>query len=57
MTQSPQKPSPSLVGEFKSFLVHNKKWYLVPLIVLAVLIGALVLSKSSALSPYIYPLF
>ena len=47
----------SLVGEFWEFLKHNKKWWLLPIIVILLGLGLLVLLSSSAIAPFIYPLF
>ena len=47
-----------IVREFFEFLKHRKKWWLTPIIVLLVLLGALiVLTEGSALAPFIYALF
>jgi hypothetical protein len=47
----------SLVGEFVEFLSHNKKWWLAPIIVSVLLLGALVLLGGTAAAPFIYTLF
>ena len=48
----------SLVKEFFLFIKHEKKWWLVPLIGVLLLVGALVLfAGSSPLAPFLYPLF
>jgi len=47
----------SLVFELWDFLKVRKKWWLLPIIVLLVLVGALIiLGQSSSLSPFIYAL-
>ncbi len=48
-------PQPGLVAEFWDFLKHNKKWWLVPILLALVVLGALVVVSSSALAPFIYP--
>ncbi|WP_290476747.1 MULTISPECIES: DUF5989 family protein [unclassified Leeuwenhoekiella] len=46
------------IGEFFQFLVARKKWWLLPLIVMFVLLGFLIyLTSSTALAPFIYTLF
>ncbi|MFC1682223.1 DUF5989 family protein [Nanoarchaeota archaeon] len=46
-----------LVKELWDFLKIRKKWWLLPVIVLLVLVGALIIfGQSSALSPFIYAL-
>ena len=46
-----------LVAEFLDFLRHNKKWWLIPIIVAILLLGLLVMLSGSAIAPFIYPLF
>lgn len=47
-----------IVKEFLRFLVQEKRWWLVPLVALLLVLGAfLVLSASSPLAPLLYPLF
>ena len=47
----------SLVGEFWEFLKHNKKWWMLPIILILLALGLIVLLSSSAIAPFIYPLF
>ncbi len=48
----------SLLGELWDFLKVRKAWWLVPIIVMLILVALLIiLSQSSALSPFIYALF
>lgn len=48
----------SLLFELWDFLRVRKKWWLLPIIIMTLLVGALIiLSQSSALSPFIYALF
>ena len=47
-----------LVREFGLFLKQEKKWWLVPLIALLLLLGVLlVFAEGSAVAPFIYTLF
>jgi len=46
-----------LVREFLDFLRDNKKWWLTPIIVSILLLGALVVLGGSAAAPFIYTLF
>jgi len=55
--QLSKEKRPSLIIEFWGFLRHNKKWWLLPIILLLLALGLLVLMSSSALAPFIYPLF
>lgn len=47
----------SLFGEFWSFLRENRKWWLLPIIVVLFLLGAFVLIGGTGLAPFIYALF
>lgn len=48
----------TILREFAGFLKVRKKWWLTPIVVLLVLLGALlVLTQGSALAPFIYALF
>lgn len=47
----------SLIGEFTAMLKQNKKYWLIPLIVLLVLLGVLIILGSTAAAPFIYTLF
>ena len=47
-----------IMGELFSFLMHNKRWWMVPIIVVLMLVGVLmVLAQSSVIAPFIYTLF
>ncbi|MFA6467266.1 MAG: DUF5989 family protein [Bacteroidota bacterium] len=47
-----------ILAEYISFLKENKKWWLFPIVTVLVLFGLLiVLTKGSALAPFIYTLF
>jgi hypothetical protein len=48
---------PSFPAEFWFFLKHNKKWWLLPILIILFLLGLLVLLGGSAIAPFIYPLF
>ena len=48
----------SIIKEFFLFINQEKKWWLVPLISVLLLVGALIVfAGSSPLAPFIYPLF
>ncbi len=44
-------------AQFLHFLLHNKKWWLTPIIVLLVLLGILIILGGSGVAPFIYSLF
>lgn len=49
----------SLVKEFLAFVIHEKKWWMIPLVVVILLISVLVYAagNAGALAPFIYPFF
>ena len=48
----------SILKEFWDFLKVRKKWWLTPIVVVMILLGALIVfSQGSALSPFVYTLF
>ena len=47
-----------IVREFWSFLRVRKKWWITPIVLFLVVLGALLVgAKGSALAPFIYSLF
>ena len=46
-----------VVAEFWGFLLQNKKWWLAPIIVVSLLVGALLIMFGTPLAPLIYTLF
>ena len=52
-----EEESISLLGEFVLFLRDNKKFWLLPIIVLLLLLGLLVILGGSSYAPFIYTLF
>lgn len=47
-----------LLGEFWGFMKERKKWWLLPVIVVMVIVGTLlVFAQGSALAPFIYTIF
>ncbi len=52
-----EKEAPGLLREFWDFLRHNKKWWLLPILLALLLIGFLILWGGSAMAPFIYTLF
>jgi hypothetical protein len=47
-----------ILSEFWDFLKARKKWWLTPIVISLVLLGALIIfGQGSALAPFIYTLF
>jgi len=47
----------SLFSEFIGMMKQNKKYWLIPLIIILLLFGVLIILGSSAAAPFIYTLF
>jgi hypothetical protein len=48
----------SIVREFFEFLRYRKKWWLTPIVLVLILLGALIVfTEGSALAPFIYAIF
>lgn len=47
-----------ILTEYLSFLKENKKWWLLPIVIILLFFGLLiVITKGSALAPFIYTIF
>ena len=46
-----------LLSEFLSFLAHNKKWWMLPILIVLLLLGVLIFLSNTAAAPFIYNLF
>jgi hypothetical protein len=47
-----------IVGEVLSFFARNKRWWVLPVVLVVLLAGVLIIvAQSSALAPFIYTLF
>lgn len=46
-----------LLGDFWSFLKANKKWWLLPILAVFLILGALIFLSGTGLAPFIYTLF
>jgi len=48
---------PTILAEFWSFLKYNKKWWLLPIVIVLLLLGLIVMLGGTAVAPFLYPLF
>jgi len=46
-----------IIKDIWNFLRERKKWWLLPMIVMFLLVGLLIFSSGSAVAPFIYTLF
>ena len=52
-----EQGSVGFLREYRDFLMHNKKWWLVPIIVALLLVGVLIILGGTTAAPFIYTLF
>ncbi|MFM9956799.1 MAG: DUF5989 family protein [Phycisphaerales bacterium] len=50
-------PAGGIAREFLDFLRHNKKWWLLPLVLVLLLVGVALFAGGGAAAPFIYTLF
>ncbi len=55
--QQAEQPQLGLTAEFVDFLLHNKKWWLTPIILALLGVGIMIWLGSSGAAPFIYTLF
>lgn len=55
--QAQSRPQAGLVKEFFLFLRHNKKYWMIPLLVAFLLLAALLILGGTSIAPFIYTLF
>ena len=49
--------SGSFLGELWGYLKENKKWWLLPIVLILLVFGLLIILSGTALAPFIYTLF
>ena len=48
----------SLIGDLWEFMKENKKWWLLPILIMFLIVGLLIVfANSSPISPFVYALF
>lgn len=52
-----RRQNPGFFEDLVLFLRQNKKWWLVPIVVLFALVGALLALGGTSVAPFIYSLF
>lgn len=52
-----QQGQAGFFAEFWDFLLHNKKWWITPIVLVLLLVGILVMLGGTAAAPFIYTLF
>jgi hypothetical protein len=54
---SEQRTRTGVIGELVGFMSHNKKWWLTPIVLMLLLLGALIVIGGTGAAPFIYTLF
>lgn len=55
--QAGEEAPPSLAREFWEFLCENKKWWMLPILLVLAAIAGLMLFAGTGAAPFIYTLF
>jgi hypothetical protein len=55
-TAARDERAPTLLAEFWQFLRHNKKWWLLPILVVLLVFGVLIFLSGTGAAPFIYTL-
>ena len=56
-TEQARQQRPGLASELIDFLKNNKKWWLTPIVLVLLIVGALIMLSGTAAAPFIYTLF
>ena len=54
---SNEEKEAGLLGEFLAMMKENKKYWLIPLVLILLIFGVLIILGSTAAAPFIYTLF
>ncbi len=57
MERLASQQDPGIIAEFWEFLRQEGKWWLIPIMVVLLLLGALAFLSTTGLAPFIYPVF
>ena len=57
LDQLADAPQPSLMAELLDFLKYNKKWWLLPILLMLGLFGVLMALAATGAAPFIYTMF
>lgn len=52
-----EQPSSGLFSEFWQFLRHNKKWWLLPILLFLLVFAVMMVLAATGVAPFIYTLF
>ncbi len=52
-----ERSSQGIIREYWQFLQHNKKWWLVPILIGLLLMTGVIILGGSSLAPFLYPMF
>lgn len=55
--QEASRDRESFLTEFTHFLLENKKWWMIPIVSVLLLLGLLLIAGGSGVAPFIYTLF
>jgi hypothetical protein len=58
MSRVPElEQNPGFVADLMQFLVQNRKWWLIPIVLVFAVVGGLLILGGTSAAPFIYSLF
>jgi hypothetical protein len=52
--QAADEAEPGLIREFIDFLAHNKKWWMLPIVLVLLLMGLIIIGAQTGAAPFLY---
>ena len=52
-----EKPANGIAAEVLALLKHNRKWWLIPIIIVLLIFGTILILGGTSAAPFIYSLF
>lgn len=52
--QAADEAEPGLIREFIDFLVHNKKWWMLPIVLVLLLMALIIIGAQTGAAPFLY---
>lgn len=52
-----EKPATGIAAEVLALLKHNRKWWLIPIIIVLLIFGTILILGGTSAAPFIYSLF
>ena len=56
-TKAAEQRQRGIVSEYLAFIQHNRKWWMLPIVLVLMLVAALVILGGTPVGPFVYTLF